>query len=288
MLTVINMVTNVLSMIVLSAIIVRINILNRQFQPFDYLVMIETFELRNIDVSFGKNTVLKNISMRVKQGECIGVIGINGAGKSTLFNVICNVISPSTGCIYMNDVQIVGDYSLALKHTIGALVNKPYLIEDLTASEYLQIIAKIYKLEDYIGKVQSLLEFFFIDYAAVMGLKIRHFSSGMKQRVAIASSLIHKPSLLILDEPFNALDIIAIANVIDLLTEYKKHAIVFISSHNLSYIEQLTDRILLIGEGTSIFWGTTREFSENKVAELLRVTKPNFEKQKNDLSWLLV
>ena len=282
------MVTNVLSMIVLSAIIVRINILNRQFQPFDYLVMIETFELRNIDVSFGKNTVLKNISMRVKQGECIGVIGINGAGKSTLFNVICNVISPSTGCIYMNDVQIVGDYSLALKHTIGALVNKPYLIEDLTASEYLQIIAKIYKLEDYIGKVQSLLEFFFIDYAAVMGLKIRHFSSGMKQRVAIASSLIHKPSLLILDEPFNALDIIAIANVIDLLTEYKKHAIVFISSHNLSYIEQLTDRILLIGEGTSIFWGTTREFSENKVAELLRVTKPNFEKQKNDLSWLLV
>ena len=275
-------------MIVLSAIIVRINILNRQFQPFDYLVMIETFELRNIDVSFGKNTVLKNISMRVKQGECIGVIGINGAGKSTLFNVICNVISPSTGCIYMNDVQIVGDYSLALKHTIGALVNKPYLIEDLTASEYLQIIAKIYKLEDYIGKVQSLLEFFFIDYAAVMGLKIRHFSSGMKQRVAIASSLIHKPSLLILDEPFNALDIIAIANVIDLLTEYKKHAIVFISSHNLSYIEQLTDRILLIGEGTSIFWGTTREFSENKVAELLRVTKPNFEKQKNDLSWLLV
>lgn len=221
-------------------------------------------ELQELNKSFGAKPVLSNVSLVAHTGYCIGVIGKNGAGKSTLFNLLINSILPDSGNILI-DEQIMGNnFPLSLKRRIGAIVNQGYLVEDFEPIEYLDFIATIYGLNDSRAHAESLLGYLLEDYNSLKGQRIIDFSTGMKQKVAIASCLLNKPELLILDEPFNGLDVFSVDRVVTLLKNYSHRTITFISSHNLAHLEKIATHLLILDEAKIKYWGTKDDLIKNK------------------------
>jgi ABC-2 type transport system ATP-binding protein len=245
--------------------------------------------LQDLTKSFGPKTVLRDLSLTATTGMCVGVLGRNGAGKSTLFNLLTNVLLPGHGRIIL-DGEVLGEtFPVAVKRLMGALVNQGYLVEELTAEEYLQFVARIYELPDALDRIASLLGHLLEDYDTVRRKRLSTFSTGMKQRVAIASCLLHRPELLILDEPFNGLDVFAADRVLGLLRSYQPQALTFVSSHNLGHIEQLATHLLVLDESEVKFWGTMEEFSHGERAglgdALLQLLHPATN-ETQDLTWL--
>ena len=141
--------------------------------------------LQNLTKTFGPKTVLRNLSLTAGPGMCVGVLGRNGAGKSTLFNLLTNVLLPSSGQLIIDGQALGETFPVDVKRRMGALVNQGYLVEELTAEEYLQFVARIYALPDAQARIASLLAHLLEDYDTVRGKRISTFSTGMKQRVAI-------------------------------------------------------------------------------------------------------
>ena len=246
-------------------------------------------ELRNLSKAFGPKTVLQGVSLTAATGMCVGVLGRNGAGKSTLFNLLTNVLLPTQGQVVIDGAALGETFPVAVKRRMGALVNQGYLVEELTAEEYLQFVARIYALPDAQARIASLLAHLLEDYDAVRRKRLSTFSTGMKQRVAIAACLLHRPELLILDEPFNGLDVFAADRVLSLLRSYQPQALTFISSHNLAHIEQLATHLLVIDGSEVKFWGTMAVFAHGERAALgdalLQLLHPATN-QAQDLTWL--
>ncbi len=247
-------------------------------------------ELQNLTKSFGPNPVLRNVSLTAETGCCVGVIGRNGAGKSTLFNLLTNVLLPSSGRIILDGAPLGDTFPVAVKRRMGALVNQAYLVEQLTPEEYLQFVARIYDLPDAPVRIDSLLRHLLEDYDAVRHKRLGSFSTGMKQKVAIASCLLHRPELLILDEPFNGLDVFSVSSVLTLLNSYRPQALTFVSSHNLAHIEQVATHLLVIDEGEVKYWGTLPDFMHGERAvlgeALLQLIHPAASGPTQDLTWL--
>jgi ABC-type multidrug transport system ATPase subunit len=246
-------------------------------------------ELRNLTKAFGPKMVLRDVSLTARTGYCVGVLGRNGAGKSTLFNLLTNVLLPGSGTMLLDGEPLGETFPVAVKRRMGALVNQGYLVEELTAEEYLQFVARIYELPNAQARIDSLLGHLLEDYDAVRRKRLGSFSTGMKQRVAIASCLLHRPELLILDEPFNGLDVFAADRVLSLLNSYRPQALTFISSHNLGHIEKLATHLLVLDEQEVKFWGTMDEFAQgNRTAlgdALLQLLHPATDTAQ-DLTWL--
>ena len=217
-------------------------------------------ELQHLAKTFGPNAVLRDLSLTAHSGYCVGVLGRNGAGKSTLFNLLTNALLPTSGHIVLDGEPLGETFPVAVKRRIGALVNQGYLVEELTADEYLQFVARIYDLADAPARIDSLLGHLLEDFDTVRHKRLSTFSTGMKQRVAIASCLLHRPELLILDEPFNGLDVFAADRVLTLLRSYQPQALTFVSSHNLAHIEKLATHLLVIDGGEVKYWGTMADF----------------------------
>ena len=246
--------------------------------------------LKNLTKSFGPKTVLRDVTLTVHTGYCVGVLGRNGAGKSTLFNLLTNVLLPTSGSM-MLDGQLLGEtFPVAVKRRMGALVNGAYLVEELTAEEYLQFVARIYELPDAQARIDSLLAHLLEDYDTVRHKRLGLFSTGMRQKVAVASCLLHRPELLILDEPFNGLDVFSADSVLALLNGYRPQALTFVSSHNLAHIEKVATHLLVIDESEVKFWGTMEEFLHGQRAflgdALLQLIHPATTSTTQDLTWL--
>ena len=120
--------------------------------------------LQNLTKSFGPKTVLRDVTLTAHTGYCVGVLGRNGAGKSTLFNVLTNVLVPTSGSMMLDGQPLGETFPVAVKRRMGALVNGAYLVEELTAEEYLQFVARIYELPDAQARIDSLLAHLLEDY----------------------------------------------------------------------------------------------------------------------------
>ena len=165
-----------------------------------------TLELKNICKQFGNKYVLDDITFAAHKGQCIGVIGSNGAGKSTLLSVIINTLVPEKGRLFIDNRELNKTFDLTLKRQLGAIVNRPHLVEQLSIQEFLEYIARIYNILNYNERIDSLMKYLMGDYQVVKHRPIRLLSTGMKQKVAFASTILHKPGLLVLDEPLNGID----------------------------------------------------------------------------------
>ncbi|MGI4744056.1 MAG: ABC transporter ATP-binding protein [Janthinobacterium lividum] len=247
-------------------------------------------ELQNLTKFFGRNAVLRDVSLTAETGYCVGVVGRNGAGKSTLFNLLTNVLLPTSGRIVLDGQALGETFPVATKRRLGALVNQAYLVEQLTPDEYLQFVARIYDLPDAQVRIESLLAHLLEDYPSVRRQRLSSFSTGMKQKVAIASCLLHRPELMILDEPFNGLDVFSADRVLALLTSYRPQALTFVSSHNLAHIEQVATHLLVIDENEVKYWGTLPDFLHGERAvlgeALLHLLHPTPTATTQDLTWL--
>jgi ABC-type multidrug transport system ATPase subunit len=247
-------------------------------------------EVQHLTKSFEPKPVLRDVNFTAETGTCVGVVGRNGAGKSTLFNLLTNVLLPDSGHIILDGQPLGDSFPVAVKRRLGALVNQAYLVEQLTAEEYLQFVARIYELPDAQPHIESLLAHLLEDYPTVRHKRLGSFSTGMKQKVAIASCLLHRPELLILDEPFNGLDVFSANSVLSLLNSYRPQALTFVSSHNLAHLEQVATHLLVIDDSEVKYWGTLADFLHGERAllgdTLLQLIQPAAPATTQDLSWL--
>lgn len=199
--------------------------------------------------SFRENEVLRNCSLGVKRGTIYGFLGINGAGKTTMFKILTGLLTPTMGEVQVLGKDIVTQKADILKN-IGSLIDIPVFYEHLSARENLQIHLAYMEVEN--ANIETVLSK--VGFQRIGNQPVSEFSLGMRQRLAIARAMIHKPELLILDEPFNGLDPVGIRQMRDLfksLVETHNVTILF-SSHILSEVEHIADSIGVISNGTVV------------------------------------
>lgn len=205
----------------------------------------------NVTKYFGPFQALKNISFEINKGEIVGFLGQNGAGKTTLMRILTSYLTASSGSVMIDGKDLVKD-SLSIRRMIGYLPETPPLYMDMTVKAYLKFAAEIKdvpanrvtrQLDKVLGECQL---------AEVKSKTIRTLSKGYKQRVGIAQAIIHQPKLLILDEPTSGLDPIQNLQVRKLIKSLKDEHTVILSTHILSEIEQIAQRVLIIRSGQII------------------------------------
>ncbi|MBF0571777.1 MAG: ABC transporter ATP-binding protein [Candidatus Omnitrophica bacterium] len=206
---------------------------------------------RNITKYFGHVQALKNVSFEINKGEIVGFLGQNGAGKTTLMRILTSYLPASSGLVMIDGKDITKN-SLSIRQKIGYLPETPPLYTNMTVKDYLKFAARIkdvsaHRLKRQLDKVLEECQL-----ASVKDKTIGTLSKGYKQRVGIAQAIIHEPRLLILDEPTNGLDPIQNLQVRKLIKSLKDERTVILSTHILSEIEQIAQRVLIIKSGEII------------------------------------
>ena len=200
--------------------------------------------VRNVTKRIKGKKILDNINFDIYEGEIVGLVGPNGAGKSSLLKVMTGLYSIDSGDIFYYDYSLKKDFEKAMS-IIGTIIEAPDLYKNLSGSDNLNLFKSMFKgIDDNtIIEIVNILEM-----EKVLGKKFKTYSLGMKERLAIANSLINKPKILILDEPTNGLDPIGVKKIFDILRNMKDTTIV-ISSHMLSEIDGICDKIIFINDG---------------------------------------
>lgn len=206
--------------------------------------MKRVIKVRNISKTINKKKILDNINFDVYEGEIVGLVGKNGAGKSTLLKIMTGLYSYDEGEIYYYNYNLKTDYEKAMS-IVGTLIENPDMYSNLTGKKNLEIFKSMFKGIDE-GTIEEIVRI--VKMEKYLGKKFKTYSLGMKERLGIASSLINKPKILILDEPTNGLDREGIKNTMKMLKDLKDTTII-ISSHMLSDIEELCNKIIFINDG---------------------------------------
>ena len=217
-------------------------------------------EVKNLSKQYGSHKAVDNISFKVEEGEILGFLGPNGAGKSTTMNIITGYLSATDGTVTVNGYDVLDDPDNAKKN-IGYLPEIPPVYMDMTVKEYLHFMYDLKKCKLPRQKhIEEICRHVKIDH--VYGRLIKNLSKGYRQRVGFAQALIGDPKVLILDEPTVGLDPTQIMEMRSLIKRLGKHHTVILSSHILSEIESVCDRIVIINNGEIVADDTAANLSE--------------------------
>jgi ABC-2 type transport system ATP-binding protein len=201
-------------------------------------------EVRNLELSYGRQQVLHDVSFQLYPGRVLALIGPNGAGKSSIMRILAGLVIPEKGQLLLHGKTLATPSGI--HHAAGFFIEGPDFYKHLDARQNLLLLKRIRK-----GKqsVFDLLRVVGIEYAA--GKKVRKFSSGMKQRLGIAQALLGDPELLVLDEPFNGLDPEVKQFLMDLIRQLalEKNKAILVSSHLLTDLETIADDFILLSQG---------------------------------------
>lgn len=203
-------------------------------------------EIKNVSKKYGKRKIIDGLSLKVEEGQIYGFLGPNGAGKTTTIKMITGLVSLDSGNILINNYDIKKDYKKAMEN-VGAIVESPDLYDYLTGKENINMFARIRNVRK--DKVDEIIKL--VGLEDRINDKVKKYSLGMKQRLGLAVVLLHKPKLLILDEPTNGLDPSGIKDMRNLLKNlaHKKDVSIFVSSHMLNEMQLLCDKIAIIDKG---------------------------------------
>ncbi|MEC5142951.1 ABC transporter ATP-binding protein [Chitinophaga sp. 212800010-3] len=201
---------------------------------------------------YGASWAIRDVNIEINQSGVVGLLGSNGAGKSTTMNIMCGVLNQTEGNVYIDGID-VRENPEAAKRKIGFLPQNPPVYTDLTVDEYLTYTAELRLMEkDTIRKaVEEVKERCGI--AHYSSRLIKNLSGGYRQRVGIAQAIIHKPKLVVMDEPTNGLDPNQIIEVRKLIREIAKERTILLSSHVLSEVHLLCREVIMIEGGRVIF-----------------------------------
>lgn len=218
-------------------------------------------EVKNLTKRYGNTTVVDDISFNVDSGEILGFLGPNGAGKSTTMNMITGYISSSSGTVTVNGAEVL-DNPKKVKSNVGYLPEIPPLYVDMTVRKYLEFMFDLKKVKlpkkEHISEVMRLVKI-----SDVSERIIKHLSKGYRQRVGFAQALLGNPPILILDEPTVGLDPQQIIEMRTLIRQLgKKHTVIF-SSHVLSEVSAICDRIIVISNGKIVADEKTENLSSS-------------------------
>lgn len=222
--------------------------------------MEDILKLDQVSKKFGHQSVLKDINITIHRGDIYGLIGRNGAGKTTILKTILKLIQPTSGQITLFGVTGGTAYIHQLSRT-GSIIESPVAVDQLTAKQNLIYYSKIHGVVDP-NAVDDTLKF--VGLAKTGKKKFKDFSLGMKQKMGLAIALLNKPDFLILDEPINGLDPIAIVEFRELLLKLNQtqQMTILISSHILEELYQLATRFGILNDGMIIKEITKQEFEE--------------------------
>lgn len=205
----------------------------------------------HISKSFGAFQAVDDISFEINQGEIVGFLGKNGAGKTTLMRIVTSFLAASSGRIFIDGDDIT-KHSLTIRQKIGYLPETPPLYSNMTVGQYLKFAAEIKDIPSKKQAIQIARVLEECNLAQVQRKTISTLSKGYKQRVGIAQAIIHEPKLLILDEPTSGLDPMQIQQVLALINSQREQRTVLLSTHTLTEMEKIAQRILIIRSGQLI------------------------------------
>jgi ABC-2 type transport system ATP-binding protein len=228
-------------------------------------------KVENLSHRYSVQWAIRDINFEIRGRGIYGLLGSNGAGKSTLMNIVCGVLKQSDGNVLINGINTKTN-PVEAKRYIGFLPQKPPLHTDLTVEEYLSYCAFLRdiptdKVEGAIGEA--------LEKCGITHFRkrlIRNLSGGYQQRVGIAQAIIHKPVLVVLDEPTNGLDPNQILEIRHLIKEIAEERTVILSTHILSEVQATCDYIRMVEQGQIVFAGTVDEFDNYMVPNTLLVT----------------
>jgi len=219
-------------------------------------------EVKNLNKSYGEITALANFSLNLAKGEVLGLLGPNGAGKTTLISILSGTLRDFTGTVAFKGQDLFSDRRL--KNLIGIVPQEMAFYEDLGALENLMFWGGLYDIPEKELKRRALELLAVVELSARAKEPIKKFSGGMKRRLNIAIGLIHKPELLLLDEPTVGIDVQAKISILDIIRNVGRQGTsVIFTTHQLSEVEQICSRIAIMDKGTILAQGT--------LAELIRI-----------------
>lgn len=203
-------------------------------------------KLQNVSKSFGSHNILKNVSLSVAEGETIGIVGANGSGKSVLFKIICGFETPDSGDVYVRDKKL-GENKKDFPENMGVFINSPGFISIYSGYQNLQFLSEI---NGKIGEKEIKSAMSKVGLDPENKTKVENYSLGMKQKLGLAQTFMEGQDILILDEPFNALDYRTYEDVKSIIRMLKAEGkTIFLTSHHYKDIEQLCDKTYTIENG---------------------------------------
>jgi ABC-2 type transport system ATP-binding protein len=217
-------------------------------------------EIKNLTKKFGSTVVLDDLCLEVKKGEILGFLGPNGAGKSTTMKIITSFWTPTKGSVLIDGTDVLDD-SILTRSKIGYLPETVPLYDDMRVYEYLRFIAEVRGIPK--DEIKSRIKEVVNDcgLSSVIRKPIDELSKGYRQRVGLAQAIIHKPEILILDEPTTGLDPNQISEIRELIKKIGKEKTVIFSTHILSEVSATCDRAIIINKGKIVVEGTPDELA---------------------------
>ena len=231
-------------------------------------MIIETFDLSKIYHLKGKNKnikALEDVNISIKKGEIFGILGPNGAGKTTLIQILTTLLHPTSGYALIDGYHLIKD-AKKVKSKVALMLESDMLYHRITAYDNLKFFSKLYRVPNYEQKIHEMTKSLGIE--DWLDQYVEHLSSGMKMKLALARTLLLERDILFLDEPTLGLDVKSVNLFIDIIKNVE--STVIFTSHDLSVVEKLCDRIAFINEGKILKIGTQEEI-KNLVGSEIKV-----------------
>ena len=228
-------------------------------------------EIKNASVFYNKRQILNNLNLKIKKQEILGMLGPNGVGKSTIFNLITGLKNPNFGEIIIDGINVTNlpINERFTKFKLGLVPQYGGLIHDLTMEDNLKLVAEIHIKEKGLReqKINKLISQF--EFEALLNIKAKHLSGGQKKKLVIAMALVNDPKILLLDEPFAALDILTIKMLqkIILNLQSTEEISVVICDHQARDLLNCVDRAIILSNGNIIASGSPNEVISDKEAK---------------------
>lgn len=242
--------------------------------------------IENLSRRFGDTVAVAGIDLDVHEGSFYGIVGPNGAGKTTTLSMVTGLLRPDTGSITVHGVDVWKDPEVA-KRSIGVLPDRLRLFDRLTGAQLLYYSGVLRGLDGATVRARTK------DLARAFGLEdalnrlVTDYSAGMTKKVALAAAMIHSPRLLVLDEPFESVDPVSAANVIEILQRYVAHGgTVVLSSHGMDLIQRVCDHVAIIVHGKVLAAGAVDDVRGNGTLEERFVELAGGRKAAEGMEWL--
>ena len=213
--------------------------------------------MQGLTKEYGKEKAVDDVTFSLNKHTSTALIGPNGAGKTTILSVLAGLLKQTKGSIVF-DGEITEDF----RKVIGFLPQYPKFYSWLTALEYTEMTAKLSGVDVKVARLEAEKTLEFLGLGDAKKKKTGTFSGGMKQRLGLAQAIVHKPSLLLLDEPVSALDPIGRREILNLLKELQASTTILYSTHILNDAEEMTDQLLFLRKGKLVEQGSLREVRE--------------------------
>ncbi len=249
--------------------------------------MTPAIEIRDLRKVYDGRAVVDGLSLIVPRGCFFGFLGPNGAGKSTTIKMLMGLVAPASGEIELLGLKMPAQ-EMEIKKRIGLVPDESLLFDRLTGPEFLEFTGRMYGLPkpQSIHRTAELLELF--ELSSETKKLISDYSKGMRKRLAMAASLIHRPELFLMDEPFEGVDAVGARLMKDILLDQVKHgATIFLTSHVLEVVERLCDHVAIINKGRIIRSGSMDELrGASETLEEVFVREVGAERSFGGLEWL--